>query len=63
VVLADLSLDDIPDEVQGVWWWNGAEWVFWVPGVGGELITLKGGLEADYSVLVSGPGDWTVPLP
>ena len=63
VVLADLDLANIPDEVQGVWWWNSTEWVFWIPGVGGELTALKGGLEADYSILVSGACDWTIPLP
>ena len=65
VVLADLDLASIPDEVQGVWYYDdlAAEWIFWIPGVGGELTTLKGGLVADYNVLVSGACDWSIPLP
>ena len=65
VVLPDLDLATIPDEIQGVWWYDddAGEWIFWVPGVGGDLATLKGGLEADYRVLVSGACDWTIPLP
>ena len=65
VVLADLDLADIPDEVQGVWYYDdlAAEWIFWIPGVGGDLLVLEGGLIADYNVLVSGACDWTIPLP
>ncbi len=61
VVLADLDLADIPDEVQGVWWWDSTQWIFWIPGVGGDLTTLRGQFQ-DYMVLVSGPCDWTIPL-
>ncbi len=65
VVLADLVLGDIPAQVQGVWYYDDApgEWVFWIPGVGGDLLVLEGGLVADYNVLVSGVCDWTIPLP
>jgi len=65
VVLADLDLADIPAQVQGVWYYDdlAGEWIFWIPGVGGKLTTLKGGLEADYSILVSGACDWSIPLP
>jgi len=65
VMLAGLDSATIPDCIQGVWWYDdyAGEWIFWVPEVGGDLTTLKGGLEADYSVLVSGACDWTIPLP
>ncbi len=65
VVLADLILADIPDEVLGVWYYDEgtAVWIFWVPGVGGDLLVLEGGLVADYNVLVSGACDWIIPLP
>jgi len=65
VVLADLDLADIPAQVQGVWWWDDAalEWKFWVPGVGGGLMTLGGGHTFDYVVLVAGACDWVIPIP
>ena len=62
IVLADLT--DIPAEVQGVWCFAPVDgWVYWWPGVGGDLLTLQGGLVADYNVLVSGACQWTIPLP
>lgn len=65
VMLADLDPATIPDEVQGVWWYDGPvlEWKFWVPGVGGELTTLGGGHTYDYNVLVTGACDWEIQLP
>lgn len=65
VVLVDLNLATIPDEVQGVWWYDGAagEYKFWVPGVGGDLTTLGGGHTYDYNVLVIGACEWEIPLP
>lgn len=64
VVLTDLDLATIPDEVQGVWWYDGAalEYRFWAPGAGGELTTLGGGHTYDYMVLVNGACDWTIRL-
>ena len=64
VVLADLDLADIPDEVQGVWYYDdlvAGEWIFWIPGIGGSLTALVGG--TDYSVSISGPCRWVIPLP
>ena len=63
VVLGALNLATIPTEVQGVWYNDAGDWLFWVPGIGGELTTLHGGTVADYGVLVSGPCDWEIPLP
>ncbi len=64
VVLADLDLGTIPDEVQGVYWWNGDEWLFWAPGAPGcTLPALGGGHTYDYMVAVTGGCEWEIPLP
>jgi hypothetical protein len=61
VVLADLV--DIPSELQGVYWWNGDDWLFWAPGAPGcTLSTLGGGHTYDYMVSVTGPCEWEIPL-
>jgi hypothetical protein len=63
VVLADLV--SVPAEIQGVWYYDEllGEWSFWIPGVGGDLLVLLGGEEADYMVLVSGECEcWDIPL-
>lgn len=64
VVLADLDLANIPDEIQGVWWYDNPAQVyrFWVPGVGGDLTTLTGQFY-NYQVLVTGACEWEIPLP
>ena len=62
VALNDLV--DVPDEVQGVYWWNGDDWLFWAPGVPGTtLATLGGGHTFDYMVAVTTACEWTIPLP
>ena len=65
VVLADLVLANIPAQIQGVWYYDegAAAWIFWIPGVGGDLLVLEGGLVADYNVAVIGACDWVIPLP
>jgi len=64
VVLANLDLDTIPGEVQGVYWWNVDEWLFWAPGAPGTtLATLGGGHTYDYLVCSDGPCEWEIPLP
>ena len=65
VLLVDLDPATIPAQVQGVWWYDGPalEWKFWVPGVGGDLMTLGGGHTYAYMVLVSGACEWNVLLP
>ena len=61
VDLAALDLGSVPDEIQGVWYFGPTDsWIFWIPGVGGELITLQGGMVADYMVLVNGACCWTI---
>jgi hypothetical protein len=64
VVLADIPLVSIPEEIQGVWYYDDilADWIFWIPGVGGDLLVLKGGTVANYTVLVSGECCWTIEL-
>ena len=63
-MLAELNLADVPDEVQGVYWWDGDEWLFWAPGVPGTtLATLGGGHTFDYMVAVTAACEWTIPLP
>lgn len=58
------ELDTPPIEVQGVWWFDpiALEWIFWVPGVGGELTILTGQFH-DYVVLVTGACEWEITLP
>lgn len=65
VVLADLDLQNVPDCVQGVWWYDPSilYYRFWVPGVGGDLTILGGGHTYNYMVLVTGPCEWEIPLP
>lgn len=64
VVTADIDLAHVPNEVQGVWWYDSAspEYTFWVPGVGGELTTMTGQFY-NYMVLVTGTCQWEIPLP
>ena len=65
VVLANLGLDTIPDEVQGVYWYDcvGNTWRFWAPGAPGTtLATLGGGHTYDYLVCVTGGCEWEIPL-
>ena len=63
VALVDLAIDTIPDEVQGVYWWDGDEWLFWAPGAPGcSLSTIGGGHTFDYLVCVTGPCDWEIAL-
>jgi hypothetical protein len=64
VILADLDTADIPDEVQLILYYDPAllDWVFWVPGVGGDLISLTGQFY-QYYVSVSGACTWVIPLP
>ena len=63
-MLADLDLATIPDEVEGVWWYDPAilDYRFWVPGIGGDLPTLTGQFY-NYTVLVTGACQWEIPLP
>jgi hypothetical protein len=62
VVLNDMV--NVPDEVQGVYWWDGDEWLFWAPGVPGTtLATLGGGHTFDYMAAVTAACEWTIPLP
>jgi hypothetical protein len=64
ITLTDIELLTIPDEVQGVYWWNGNEWLFWAPSAPGcTLSMLGGGHTFDYLVCVTGPCDWNIPLP
>jgi len=64
VVTADLDPANVPDEVQGIWWYDSAslEYRFWVPGVGGDLTTMTGQFY-NYMVLVTGACEWEIPLP
>ena len=63
VALVALDIDTIPDEVQGVYWWNGDEWLFWAPGAPGcSLSTIGGGHTLDYLMCVTGPCDWEIAL-
>jgi hypothetical protein len=64
VVMAELNLAHIPDEVQGIYWWDGDEWLFWAPDVPGTtLATLGGGHTFDYMAAVTDACEWTIPLP
>ena len=61
VVLADII--DIPPEVQGVYWHDGDQWLFWGPGAPGcTLTTLGGGHTFDYMVAVTNSCEWDIPL-
>lgn len=63
VILADLDPKTIPDEVQGVWWFDDEtkKWIFWIKGARGELKALEG-QGANYNVLVNGACSWIIPL-
>jgi len=61
VLLTDLL--DVPSEVQGIYTWDGNEWLFWAPGVPGyTLTTIGGGHTYDYMVSVTGPCEWEMLL-
>jgi len=64
VVLFDIQyLATIPNEVQGVYWWNGDDWLFWAPGAPGcTLSILGGGHTYDYMVSITGACEWNIPL-
>ena len=63
VVLGNVDLATIPNEVQGVYWHNGTEWLFWAPGAPGcTLTTMGGGHTYDYLVCITGPCVWGIPL-
>jgi len=62
VVLDDLI--DVPTEVQGVYSYDGNEWLFWAPGAPEcTLMALGGGHTYDYAVVVTNPCEWNIPLP
>jgi hypothetical protein len=57
------GLPDVPSEVQGVYWYDDDEWLFWAPGAPGcTLSTMGGGRTFDYLVCVTGPCEWEIPL-
>lgn len=57
------GLPDVPSEVQGVYWHDGDEWLFWAPlAPGCTLSTMAGGHTFDYLVCVTGPCEWEIPL-
>ena len=59
------NLVDVPDEVQGVYWFDddAGVWKFWAPGAPGTtLMTLGGGHTYDYMLAVSGPCEWDILL-
>ena len=59
------NLVGVPDEVQGVYWFDDSVsvWKFWAPGAPGTMLdTLVGGLYADYAVTVTGSCEWDIPL-
>jgi len=58
VVLANLT--DVPEEVQGVYHESGTFWAFEAPGC--TLLTLEGGLIADYLITSVGACEWEIPL-
>jgi hypothetical protein len=61
VLLTDLL--DVPSEVQGIYKWDGKDWLFWAPGVPGcTLTTVGGGHTYDYMVCVTGPCQWEMLL-
>lgn len=61
VLLTDLL--DVPSEVQGIYTYDGNEWLFWAPGVPGcTLATIGGGHTYDYMVSVTGPCEWEMLL-
>jgi hypothetical protein len=64
VWLADLDPATIPDDIQGVYWFNDfmGEWWFWGPGAPNcTLGKLVAG--TDYMVMVSAACVWRIPLP
>ena len=64
VVPAEIDPGTIPQDVQGVYWWNSDEWLFWAPDAPGtNLATLGGGHTFDYLVCVTGPCEWQILLP
>ena len=61
VILA--GLPDVPSAVQGVYWYDGDEWLFWAPGAPGcTLSTLGGGHTYDYLICVTLSCEWEIPL-
>ena len=61
VLLTDLL--DVPSEVQGIYTWDGNDWLFWAPGAPGcTLTTIGGGHTYDYLVSTTGPCEWEMLL-
>jgi len=61
VLLTDLL--DVPSEVQGIYTWDGNNWLFWAPGAPGcTLTTIGGGHTYDYLVSATGPCEWEMLL-
>lgn len=61
VLLTDLL--DVPSEVQGIYTYDGNDWLFWAPGAPGcTLATIGGGHTYDYLVSATGPCEWEMLL-